>query len=109
MTEENKQVAFYLERGTEAFGRGDFSEVIATYDEILNIQSDNHEALTIKHVVLTIKGVSLANLGRYEEAITAYDQALHFKPNFYETLNNKGNSLANLGRYEEAIAAIRRH
>ncbi|MDA0268046.1 MAG: tetratricopeptide repeat protein [Cyanobacteria bacterium] len=50
-------------------------------------------------------GVALGNLGRYEEAIAAYDAALAIKPDKHEALNNKGIALGNLGRYEEAIAA----
>jgi tetratricopeptide (TPR) repeat protein len=45
-------------------------------------------------------------LGRYEEAIAAFDQALAIKPDDQDALNNKGNALGNLERYEEAIAAF---
>ncbi|MBS9391665.1 MAG: tetratricopeptide repeat protein [Dolichospermum sp. LBC05a] len=51
----------------------------------------------------------LGNLQRvrknYEEAISSYDKAVEFKPDYYEAWNNRGISLANLGRYEEAISS----
>ena len=45
------------------------------------------------------------NLGQYEAAIAAYDQALKIKPDQHEALYNKGIALDNLGQYEAAIAA----
>jgi CHAT domain-containing protein/Flp pilus assembly protein TadD len=42
-------------------------------------------------------------LGRIEEAIASFDQALQIKPDFHEVWNDRGNALSNLGRYEEAI------
>ncbi|NCQ99530.1 MAG: tetratricopeptide repeat protein, partial [Microcystis aeruginosa L211-101] len=51
---------------------------------------------------------ALVNLGRYEEAIASYDQALEFKPDKHEAWTNRGIALGNLGRYEEAIASYDR-
>lgn len=51
------------------------------------------------------KGNALENLGRYEEAIVAYDAAIAIKPDYHEALSIKGLVLFGLGRYEEAIAA----
>jgi tetratricopeptide (TPR) repeat protein len=50
------------------------------------------------------KGVALGNLGRYEDAIAAWDAALAIKPVGHEALYNKGVALGNLGRHEDAIA-----
>ena len=50
------------------------------------------------------KGDSLFDQGRYEEAITYYDEALFIDPNDVSALNNKGFALDNLGRHEEAIS-----
>jgi len=49
------------------------------------------------------KGGSLDSLGRYEEALLCYDQALELDPRCIAAWNNKSASLDNLGRYEEAI------
>ncbi len=47
----------------------------------------------------------MGNLGRIEDAITSYDKALEFKPDYHEAWNNRGNALDDLGRFEEAIAS----
>jgi tetratricopeptide (TPR) repeat protein len=44
-------------------------------------------------------------LGRFEEAIASYDEALKFKPDDHEVWNNRGFALGNLARYEDAIAS----
>ena len=52
---------------------------------------------------LNSKGTSLYTLGRYEDAIRYFDQALEIDPRNVAVLSNKGNCLDSLGRYEEAI------
>ncbi|MBU1692416.1 MAG: tetratricopeptide repeat protein [Verrucomicrobia bacterium] len=52
------------------------------------------------------KGVSLDYLGRNEEAIGCFDQALAINPKFAATWNNKGNSLNSMGHYQEAIGCF---
>ena len=51
------------------------------------------------------KGNQLGNLGRYEEALSAYEEAIRLKPDYDYAWNGKGNQLGNLGRYEEALSA----
>ncbi|MDB9442384.1 tetratricopeptide repeat protein, partial [Sphaerospermopsis kisseleviana CS-549] len=41
----------------------------------------------------------------YQSAISSFDKALEFKPDYHDAWNNRGNSLDDLGRYEEAIAS----
>jgi CHAT domain-containing protein/regulator of sirC expression with transglutaminase-like and TPR domain len=43
-------------------------------------------------------------LGRYEEAITDYNQAIVLKADYYNVYRNRGNARSNLGHYEEALA-----
>ena len=50
------------------------------------------------------KGASLRTLGRHEEAISCFDQALALDPREAAAWNNKGMALAGLGRHEMAIA-----
>jgi len=52
------------------------------------------------------EGISLDGLKRYEEAITAFDQAIRLDPNNARAYSNKGISPNGLKRYEEAIAAF---
>jgi tetratricopeptide (TPR) repeat protein len=49
------------------------------------------------------QGKSFYKSGKYQEAITAYEQAIAINSEQYKALNNKGVALGNLGRYEEAI------
>jgi tetratricopeptide (TPR) repeat protein len=52
------------------------------------------------------KGGSLATLGRHQEAISCFDQALALDPRIAVAWNNKGNALTDLGRHEEAISCF---
>ena len=51
------------------------------------------------------QGNTFANLGRYEEALASYDQAISLQPDYAIAWNDRGYPLANLGRYEEALAS----
>ena len=51
------------------------------------------------------KGVALWKLGRHEEALRAWEEALRLKPDDPEVWNNKGVALDELGRREEALCA----
>ena len=52
------------------------------------------------------KGVSLADLGRYEEAVEAYRACLDMSPGIAVVLTNLGVALANLGQSGEAIRSF---
>ena len=49
------------------------------------------------------KGVTLSNLGKYEEAITWLDRSLEINPNFVDAMYNKADALGELGKYEESL------
>lgn len=80
------------------------------YDKLYFIgsQNNNDSLPTVSNlqdvVYYTNSGDELLSLGKYEEAITNYDNALAVDPNYIQAINNKGIALADLGRYEEAIA-----
>ena len=50
------------------------------------------------------RGEALYYLGRYEDALGAYEEALSTRPEYSEALRGKGGSLFVLGRYEQAFA-----
>lgn len=54
------------------------------------------------------KGLAFYKLGRYEEAIIAYDKAIETGPKYIHAWNNKGIALYCLGRYEEAIITYKK-
>jgi serine/threonine protein kinase len=51
------------------------------------------------------EGIQLYRLGRYEEALAAFEQALRLDPHFADALFGKGNALYFLKRYEDALLA----
>jgi serine/threonine protein kinase/predicted RNA polymerase sigma factor len=54
------------------------------------------------------KGYALNALGRHEEALTAYDEAIRLNPEYREAYYNKGVALEQVGRYEEALLAYKK-
>jgi tetratricopeptide (TPR) repeat protein len=54
------------------------------------------------------EGKRLGNLGRHEEALAAFDQAVALDPSYARAHYNRGHALHNLGRHEEALAAADR-
>ncbi|MDT9236764.1 tetratricopeptide repeat protein, partial [Limnospira sp. PMC 917.15] len=43
--------------------------------------------------------------GEYKQAISSYDQALKYKPDYHKAWNNRGVALYNLGEYKQAISS----
>jgi tetratricopeptide (TPR) repeat protein len=54
------------------------------------------------------RGVVLAELERYSDAITSHDEAIRLNPKHVRAGYNKGGALSFLSRYEEAIQAFDR-
>ena len=67
------------------------------YDKALAVKPDIVEALSNR-------GIVLADLNRFEEAVESYDRALAIKPDYAEALNNRAAALMELGRLDEALA-----
>jgi Flp pilus assembly protein TadD len=51
------------------------------------------------------RGISLAGQGRWDEAVAAFWEAVHLKPDYPDAFNNLGNVLYFQGKLDEAIAA----
>ncbi|MGL4375319.1 MAG: CHAT domain-containing protein, partial [Microcoleaceae cyanobacterium] len=65
----------------------------------IKIKPDFHEAWLNR-------GSALDDLGRFEDAIGSYDNAIKIKDDYPEAWFNRGNALFNLGRFEDAIASF---
>jgi tetratricopeptide (TPR) repeat protein len=87
---------FWLE-GLLLFCMEKWSEAIVLLDRVITSDPDRGAA------ALHLQGISLGNLGRYEEAITKYDLALQSRPDDYESCYNRGVCFGKLRRYDEAI------
>ena len=64
--------------------------------------------LTIAPLAWFNRGTTLDRLGRYEEALASYDQALAVTPDHADTWIHRGCALYSLDRYEEALASFDR-
>ncbi|MDQ3967043.1 MAG: tetratricopeptide repeat-containing serine protease family protein, partial [Thermoproteota archaeon] len=84
-----------IDLGNTYYGKHQYVKAIEQYEIILN---DPNYANAWYN-----KGLALDNLGKHQEAIACYDNALEIDPNCANPWNNKGNALANLSKYEEAI------
>ena len=52
-------------------------------------------------------GIAYRKLGRYQEAVDAYKEALRLKPDDAEAWNSLGNAYSDQGRYQEAVDAYK--
>jgi tetratricopeptide (TPR) repeat protein len=50
-------------------------------------------------------GVNFSNLGRYSDAVAAYDKVVFARPTNTDAWNNRGVALEKLGRYSEAVSS----
>ena len=73
-----------------------YVEALKCYEEILQLEPDNINALIDK-------GVTLQNIGQLKMSIKSYDEALLLDPTNIDALVNKGSALHTLYEYEKAI------
>ena len=96
----------YFGRGYAKESQGHVVEALADYDRALELGIV--EFLVRKgnspSVFLVSRGFCLAELGRHEEALEAFDLALGHDPAHEVALYNRANSLQMLGRDEAAFA-----
>ncbi len=96
-TSEFQDLISYGDNKGPAFARlCKYQEAIAFYDQILDTNSINIDAITNK-------GSALFKLGQHQTALGYYDKALQLNPNYINALNNKANALAELGNVKEAV------
>jgi tetratricopeptide (TPR) repeat protein len=128
-------VADRLQTGLAYHQAGRFAEAEACYQRVLAAQPENSDALHLigniayqvgRHDVAIAMigqairrngrnplyfsnlGLALASQGRFEEALTRFEQALVLKPDYAEAHNNRGNVLKALNRHADAMASYDR-
>jgi predicted O-linked N-acetylglucosamine transferase (SPINDLY family) len=57
-------------------------------------------------ILHNVAGAIRAGMGRLDEALAHYDQAIALAPDFFEAFNNRGNALVGLKRLEQALASF---
>ena len=79
---------------------------IKTVKEILDIdylEKILEDNVSKSVLFVNIVGIALSELGKYEEAIECYDEAIRINPDYASAYLNKGSALSDLGKKEEAI------
>ncbi len=115
--------------------KGELQQAEAIYRQVLQVDTDNADALHLLGVIaiqhgqneiavgLIEKAININQavplyhnnagnayraLNKPDEAIACYRRALSLKPDYHEALNNMGSVLAEQGKLDEAIACYRR-
>jgi tetratricopeptide (TPR) repeat protein len=86
--------------GVLFYGAEEYDKAVDCFSAALTSASpgsSSHE-----HLLWNRLGATLANSGRSEEAINAYERALTINPNFVRARYNLGVSCINIGCYEQA-------
>ena len=96
---ERRKCDLLRELGLLFAAEQDYGNAITSWEKVLAINPDYHEAWYNR-------GVALSALGRKEEAIQSYDKAVDIKPDSHEAWYNRGVELSALGRKEEAIQSF---
>ena len=86
--------------GVIKFQAGDPAQALTYFDRAAKAQPGL--------AILSNRGAALQLLGRVEEALASYDQALGFGPDNPVLIYNRGRALQDLGRLDEALAAYQR-
>jgi tetratricopeptide (TPR) repeat protein len=85
-----------VNKGVKLMDSANPKEVIKYFDQVLEVDPENINALNNKGYLLNIQG-------KYDDALVYLDKALLIDPNFIPALVNKGNSLCYRGKYDEAM------
>jgi serine/threonine protein kinase len=84
-------------------------ELAAIYEKIAGVNAPEQMfGAKLDAVEWSNKGVSLSQLGRYEEALSCYERALDLNADFKEVWNNQGLALRELQRYPDALDSFDR-
>ena len=93
-----------INAGLTAFDAADYDQALEFFDKALDTAQDGEQ----KSGARTFRANSLDMLGRYPEAIAAYERVITYSPEWWEAHANLGICHARNGRPEEAERAFRR-
>ncbi|KAI9872670.1 MAG: Peroxisomal membrane signal receptor PTS1 [Pleopsidium flavum] len=89
--------------GVLFYGDEEYAKAVDCFESALaSTESGTSNQRQQVHLLWNRLGATLANSGRSEEAIAAYEKALTLNPNFVRARYNLGVSCINIGCYEEA-------
>lgn len=90
-----------LYQNLSASARSGNESLLKLYDLIIKINPE--DAIAFKQ-----RGLALAKLQRYEEAVTSYDRAIELNPNDASSWSQRGYVLRQLNRNNDAVASFDR-
>lgn len=129
---DNATTPTLLQRALALHQSGSLSEARALYDQLLQLQPENFDALHLsgliafqtKNPALAVelidralkinpgyadahvnRGNALRKLGQFETALASYDHALRLRAGHSETYFNRGITLKELGKFELAVSS----
>ncbi|MDB9513390.1 tetratricopeptide repeat protein, partial [Kamptonema animale CS-326] len=95
--EEDPRMVAYWQEYDNYFDEEDYVNALQITEKLIEISGKVEDWYK--------RGRALGRLGRNEEAISSFDKAIEFKPDFHEAWYNRGGVLVNLERFKEAIAS----
>jgi tetratricopeptide (TPR) repeat protein len=93
-----------INAGLTAFDAADFAQALEFFEKAVEVASGEEQ----KSGARTFRANTLDMLGRYEEAVEAYEEVIAETPEWWEAHANLGICHARNGRHERAEAAFRR-
>ncbi|KAL9081258.1 MAG: hypothetical protein Q9159_007378 [Coniocarpon cinnabarinum] len=92
--------------GVLFYGKEEYDKAVDCFSAALQSSEtgslNSQQSVNQRPLLWNRLGATLANSGRSEEAINAYEKALEFNPNFVRARYNLGVSCINIGCYREA-------
>ena len=89
--------------GVLFYGAEEYAKAVDCFEAALaSTEEGTSNSSGQAHLLWNRLGATLANSGRSEEAITAYEKALTLNPNFVRARYNLGVSCINIGVFEQA-------
>lgn len=86
--------------GFSLYKADDYQAALVIFEQTNNLRETN---LISRPIILLLIGNSKLALGHYEQAISAYDEAINLDPNYEKLYYNRGLAYTHLINYEKAI------